>query len=330
MRRVAQGALAALLTALGPTWAHAQCTVSPATVSGADACQKARDLFSFIAPQVGVAVGAGNPVLGEAGTMGGLGKLALSARLGITDGFVPANGVAIAVTGAAVASDFGATRAPIPMPTVDAAIGLFKGLSLGITNVGGVDLLVGGTWLPTIEKGEVAFAPRSGGVGLGGGVRVGLLQESAFVPGLSASYMLRRTPVLDLTYATGNDTLRLADARVSVRSMRLVAGKRLFLVGVSAGVGRDQVGGTAALAATVNETVAGTPQRVSVSLAEIGPTVTRNTAFVSASFSLLVARLVAEYGWSDSQGPLATVNRFGGKAANASGRYGSVGLAVRF
>jgi hypothetical protein len=328
--RCAGAALAGLALLLVPATARAQCTVTPATASGADACQKARDLFAFVTPHVGVALGAGNPVLGESGTLGGLGKLALSARLGAALGYLPSGQVAIAGTGAAVSGDFGAARALVPMPVVDAAIGLVKGVSLGITNVGGVDLLVAGTWLPTVTKGAVSMAPDAGGVGLGGGVRLGILQESAFVPGLSLSYMVRRTPGLDLSYVAGNDTLQLREARVSTRALRLVAGKRLLMFGVAAGVGRDEVAGSAALRATVNESVLGAPQRVAVSLDDLRAPATRNTAFVSASLSLLVARVVAEYGWSDGTRSVTTVNRFGGKAANAAGRYGSIGLAVRF
>jgi len=325
------GALLALAAVAGaPATAGAQCAVTPATASGADACQKARDLFAFLTPQVGVALGAGNPVLGEAGTLGGLGKLAFSARIGAADGFVPGNTLAVAVSGGAVAGDFGATRLPIPVPAVDAAIGVLKGVSLGITNVGGVDLLLGGTWLPTARKGAVALTPDNGGVGIGGGVRVGILQESAFVPGLSVSYMLRRTPQLDLSYAPGNDTLRLAGARVSARSLRVVAGKRLLLFGIAGGIGRDEVTGTAALSAAVNETVLGAPQRIAVTLPDLRTPVVRNTAFASVSLSLLLARVVAEYGWSDGGAPVATVNRFGGRTANGAGRYASLGLAVRF
>ena len=49
--------------------------------SGEDACVKARDLFAFVMPQVGVALSGGNPVLGEGGTLGGWGKRALSLRV---------------------------------------------------------------------------------------------------------------------------------------------------------------------------------------------------------------------------------------------------------
>lgn len=321
-------ALAAI--SLLPGRARAQCTVTPAAASAADACQKGTDLFRFIAPQVGVALGAGNPVLGEAGTLGGVGKVALSARLGAAVGFVPSGTVAFAVSGGPVAGDFGARRAFIPLPAVDVAVGLLKGVSLGITNIGGVDLLGSASWLPTVEKGPVALTPEAGGVGLGGGVRVGILQESAFVPGISVSYMVRRTPQLDLAYAAGNDTLALRDARVSVRSLRLVAGKRLLMFGVAAGVGRDEVTGSAALGAVLNESVLGVPQRVAVANPSLRAPATRSTAFVNASFSLLVARLVAEVGWSDGGEAVTTVNRFGGKAANAAGRYAAIGLAVRF
>ena len=38
----------------------------------------------------------------------------------------------------------------VGLPTADAAIGIFRGVPLGLTNVGGIDLLVSATYVPEI------------------------------------------------------------------------------------------------------------------------------------------------------------------------------------
>lgn len=299
-------------------------------VSGADACTKARDLFAFIMPQAGVALSGGNPVLGEGGTMGGWGKRAISLRVSAVDGHVPKNVVPISLSGPAIASNFGATRAPVPVPSVDAAIGLFAGIPAGLTNVGGVDILLGATYLPTVTEDEFSFAPQTSSLALSYGVRVGALQESSVVPGVSISYMRRKLPTVSLGYASGNDTISVGNLAATSNSLRVVASKRVAIFGLAVGVGRDQLENTAGVEAVVNETVLGAPQRGSITLSGLRHTTTRNTAFVNASVGLLMARLVAEIGWSAAGEQDPTTNTFDGRAANEGFRYGSLGVTVRF
>ena len=315
---------------------HAQttsgpCSVSPAAAasSGADVCQKARDLFGFIVPQIGVAVSTGNPVLGEGGTLGGWPKRAFSVRLSAVDGRLPNKDVPISTTGGATASDFGATRAPIPMPSADAAIGLFSGVPLGLTNVLGVDLLLGASYLPSVSQGSIDVEAENGGFAMQYGVRVGALQESSLIPGLSVSFMRRKMPTVDLAYRPNNDTLSVNGTSVTSNSIRIVASKRVALFGVAAGVGRDAIEGSASMRAAVNETVLGANRNSSVTLPDLRYTTTRNTAFVNASLSLLVARLVAEFGWSSAGTVQQTLNQFGGRQANEGYRYGSLGIAFK-
>jgi len=295
------GAIAAVVSVV-PAVAGAQtgCVVSPTSLgSAADVCTKANDLFRFLVPQIGVAVAGGNPVPGEGGTMGGFGKRAISVRVVGVDGQVPKNTVPLNLTGAAVASEFGSTRAPIPLPAVDAAIGLTSGIPFGLTNVGGVDLLLGAMIVPKVSKNAFQLDPKSAaGVALSYGVRVGVLQESSLVPGISVSYMRRKLPKVDLGYTPGNDTLLVANTSVRAGSIRIVASKRLPLVGFAAGVGRDVIEGSSEINAVVNETVLGSAQRATVTLPFLAEKVTRNTAFVNVSVSILITRLVAEYGWS--------------------------------
>lgn len=332
---ITAAAAATFLAGLGSASAQTtsgSCAVTPsiAGASGADACQKGRDIFSLLVPQVGVALSGGNTMLGEGGTLGGWGKRMVQLRVSAVDGRVPANDVPVRVTGAAIASDFGASRVPVPMPSLDAAVGLFKGLPLGLTNVGGVDVLLGATYLPTIEKSEFALTPTASNMAFSYGVRVGALQESSLVPGVSVSFMRRKLPTMNFGYTSTNDTLRVENFALTSNALRLAASKRFFVFGIAAGVGRDQIEGTSSLRAVVNEQVLTTNQRFSGALPNLRTTVSRNTAFVNASLNLVIMRLVGEYGWSSQGERLNTLNTFGTHQANEGYRFASLGLTVRF
>jgi hypothetical protein len=303
------------------------CVATPATsVSPRDLCQKVFDLFTFLAPQVGVALSGGNVMPGEGGTLGGAGKLSFSLHATVVDGRVPNKAVPLSVGGTAVSSDFGQQRAPIPMPSVDAAFGLIRGYTVGLTNVGGVDLLLGATYVPAVNKDPVSIRTDGRSFAMSYGVRVGILQESALSPGVSVSYRQRRLPTTSIRYATGNDTLSVDRADVKSKSLRLTAAKRFVFVGVGGGVGRDEITTTSTFSGIVSEPLVGR-QTVAVSLAS--QKVTRSTAFVDLSFGLPVAQLTVEAGWSSKGAVQGTVNTFGGHQANEGYRYGSIAFGFR-
>ena len=308
--------------------AQSSCTVqSPLSTiaQGADVCQKLNDIFSFLSPQIGVALSGGNPMLGEGGTLGGPGKISFSVHGSVVDGRVPNNSVPLSLTGASVASNFGAQRAPIPMPGIDAALGLSKGYPVGLTNVGGVDLLVGATYIPDVNKDRFSINSDGSGLALSYGVRVGILQESAVVPGVSVSYRRRKLPKTTLLYSTSDDTLAAQHVDLSSNSWRLVMAKRFVFLGIGGGVGRDAIHSETAFSATVNE--AGT--RSTVTSATGVRSVTRNTAFLDLSIGLPQAQLTIEGGWSSKGDITSTVNTFGGHSANEGYRYGSIGFGFR-
>ncbi|GAB1341534.1 hypothetical protein [Gemmatimonas sp.] len=338
--RALRGVAAAACALYASTMAaglQAQTTAGACTVGGGfgvlgsqDACTKARDIFAFVMPQVGVALSGGNPVLGEGGTLGGWGKRALSLRVTAVDGHVPDNAVPIAIGGSAVSSNLGATRVPVPVPSVDAAIGVFAGVPAGLTNVGGVDVLLGATYLPSVDEQEFSVAPQSSSFAFSYGVRLGALQESSVVPGVSVSYMRRKLPTTTLGYVAGNDSITVSNLAATSNSLRLVVSKRVAIFGLAGGVGRDQIENTAGVSAVVNETVLGQPAQARVALSGLRNAVTRNTAFVNLSLGLRMARVVGEFGWAAAGKSDPTTNSFDGKLANGSYRYGSLGITVRF
>ena len=336
-RAFVSGALGALALVLGTApQAAAQsgtCEIfgipSAAPLQLDDACRKSEDLFRFLAPQVGVALSGGNVLLGEGGTLGGWGKRSAVLRVTAVDGRVPSNTVALSPTGP-VASDFGATRAPIPVPALDVGIGLFRGVPLGLTNVGGVDLLLGATFVPNVSRDE--FNLSSEGRSLVGtvGVRVGVLQESALVPGVGLSVMRRRLPATSVTYRTQDDTLGVFNTRVSSTVYRLTVNKRFGLIGLGGGIGRDELDTRTNVEAVINETVAGQPVRTVAALRDVRDRASRSTAFVNASFGLARAQLVGELGRSQAGELRETLNTFGGRRANEAYTYASLGFGIRF
>src|SRR5918999_2747562 len=71
------------------------------TRAAQDACQKAIDLFQYLAPQLGVSITGGNATLGQGGTLGGLGHFSIGLRINAVQGSLPQiNDVTPAATGA--------------------------------------------------------------------------------------------------------------------------------------------------------------------------------------------------------------------------------------
>src|SRR5690348_4596989 len=117
-------------------------TCSPGVTQ--DACQKAIDIYQYLAPQLGTAITGGNATLGQGGALGGLGHFSLGVRVNAVQGTIPQvnDAAATPVLTGARATAYPTKDAPVPMPTVDAALGVFKGIPLALTNVGGIDVLV--------------------------------------------------------------------------------------------------------------------------------------------------------------------------------------------
>ncbi len=147
---------------------------------------------------------------------------------------------------------------------------------------------------------------------------------------MSVSWQRRQLPTTDFSYTPANDTLIVDGTSVRSDALRVVVSKRIALFGLAAGIGQDHIEGESEMRAVVNETVGGTPLRQTVSLTGLRESTTRKTAFVNASFSLLVFRIVGEYGWSSAGSLRSTVNSFGGRSANEGYRYGSLGISARF
>jgi len=324
IRAVAVASLAA-----SPAFAQgggAAATASCTSVA-ADACQQAVDFFRYMAPQLGTAITGGNTTLAQGGSMGGprlgfIPKIAVSARLNVVMGGTPTYAPAAQAPGATAppaAQQIVTKNAMVPMPSVDVALGVFGGIPLGVTKVGGVDVLASAAYLPEITGDDFSLKPDES-LSLGYGLRIGLLQESLVAPGVGFSFLARSLPVTSLEATGGGADFTVSKLDLSSTAWRITASKSLLIIGLAAGFGQDKYKVShSGIAADISGQTATVP-------ATSVPTITRNNVFVDATMNLFVLKIVATGGMV-SGGEVLTYNSFD-NPANKSRLYGSVG--VRF
>jgi hypothetical protein len=292
-----------------------------------DACQKAIDLFQYVAPQLGAIVAGGSATQGLTGTLGGLGHFSAGIRGNAIRGSLPQVDKVAPGTLGAQQSTYANTDAIFGLPTGDLAIGLFNGLPLGLTHLGGLDLLLSAAYLPTYNNSSIDIAVPSGSWKVGYGVKFGILQEGPLIPGISVSYLTRELPMVKVTGSSGEDRLVLDSLRTTTRSWRVVAGKSLLFIGAAAGFGYDSYDTDA----TISVTVAPRPLTPGGSGGPIPLTqkLSRSNAFGSLWINAQVLRIVGEIG-RVSGGEIATFNAFSGPQAADARTYGSIGVSFGF
>ncbi len=303
--------------------------IPDATRASQDACQKAIDLFQYMAPQLGTSITGGNATLGQGSSLGGLGHFSVGVRVNAVQGSLPqVQNVTPSVTGA-TSTQFDTKTQIIPMPTADLAIGIFRGIPLAITNVGGVDLLVSAAYLPEFNSSGVSVKVPNGSLKLGYGARVGILQESLLVPGISVSYLRRDLPTVDIAANTGNDSLVVDNLSLKTNAWRVVASKSLLLFGFAAGFGQDKYESSADIRAHVAARAVPPTPAANAGPVSLSQSITRSNVFADLSINLLILKLTGEIG-QVSGGTINTYNTFSGKRADDSRIYGSVGARFGF
>jgi hypothetical protein len=295
-----------------------------------DACQMAVDVFQLLSPQLGLALAGGNATLGSGSTLGGPGHFSVGLRANFFQGDLPdvTSFPTPGTTGRVQRTGADALPASttfVGLPTVDAAIGLYGGVPLPLTNIGGIDLLLNVTYVPTIgdSSSDVRIAPDRN-LQLGYGVRVGLLKESLVVPGLSFTYLKRDLPTTTITGSSPELDVSIRDAKVKTSAWRVVGSKTLLTFGIAAGVGQDKYDDEANVLGTVKVPPAQTSDTVSMS-----QSLTRTNYFVDLSLNFPVFKLVGELG-QVTGGTVETYNEFETGRADKSRTYGSVGFRIAF
>ena len=323
-RALAALAVAAVLLPTAPLGAQSAACAEPVALQ--DACQKAADLFAFVMPQLGMAIAGGNATLGQGSNLGGLGRFSIGLRMTGARGELPRPEPVGVVLGPAQASTFPVSRLWFAVPQADVAIGITRGIPLAVSNVGGVDLLISGSWIPEVTERDVTVRATDGRFRAGFGARLGILQESQSVPGVSVTYLWRALPDADVTARSADDTLQVLGARVRAESWRVMASRQRAAFGVAAGIGQDRIDARAGVDAVVNDgdvrVDLGAPRSFSQK-------VTRTNAFANATVNFGFLRVVGEIGRSWG-GSIATFNSFDGTSASEPRLYGSFGVRVGF
>ena len=250
-------------------------------------CDAALDGTRAFHPVAGLLVSGGNPVIGTANTLGGLGHFSVTARANAADILVPDPGYD-GSSGEVPSSE----ELYAPVPLLEGAAGLYEGLPSGLLSI---DALASAQLLPTDQVDNLTVDPdaRSIGdvaLGLGYGVRVGLLRDEGPLPAVSVSAMRRHVPRLTYGDVNAGDEFRYGvDLRAT--NLRVVASKQLAAVQLAAGVGWDRYTGEAEVE------LRGQPgAAVTVDLEE-----SRTLAFLNAGLDLAAVSIVGEAGYQSGR-----------------------------
>ncbi len=283
-------------------------------------CQAAVDGVRAFYPLAGMVVTGGNPVIGTARSLGGLGHFALTARVNAIKAALPDP---TATNQTPVPTSF---NGALPAPVIEGAVGLTKGLAGGLL---AVDVLGSALILPTgidnltVDANATKFLDAA--LGIGYGLRVGVLNGGFPVPAVSVSWMHRTVP--RLRYGTIGPIIGTGDEfeftmDLTGDSYRAIAGWKLAAVDLAAGIGVDRYKSTDT---NIRFHDAVTP--TSVRTVVINPTNTRALVFVNGGLSLAAVKLVGEIGLQagKDQEYVTQFQDFDPKAAHAFG-----GIGIRF
>ena len=287
-----------------------------------DACQKAIDLFRYLAPQLGTIVAGGNPTQGIVGTLGGPGHFSFGIRANGLSGSIPDIDRVVPGTQGARVDRYEIDEQLVGFATADLGVGLFKGMAN--SGFGALDALISASYLPEYSNPSVEVSEPSGGFKFGFGAKLGLLRETGVRPGIAVSYLVRQLPTVAITGKSGDDRLSLKDVSIKAKSWRATAGKSFSFAGFGGGFGRDTYDSDADITVTVaprEATQGGTggPIRLTQDL-------TRTNIFGTVWLNAKVMRIVGEVG-RVSGGTVETFNQFTGAQPADARTYYSVGLS---
>ena len=301
-----------------------------------DLCQKSVDIFNLAAPQLGPGIAGGNAILGGGAALGRTGQVSVGARANFVRGRLPRlAGVQVSTQGAQ-RSDFATADPTVYIPTADAALGILGGFGVGPVRLGGLDALGSLTYVPDYDNPDVTVRARDRRFQLGYGARLGLLQESTFVPGIGLTYMRRDLPVTDLfgrvaaSSAGRDDTLGVTGLRTRTHAWRAVVSKTVAVLTLSLGGGRDYYRSRARVAGVLNETV---PvfgrQRVAAEAFDLRQSLTRTNYFADLSLRLPRLVLTAEAGRARGGRVVRSYNTFDASDERARDEVTYVAAGVR-
>jgi hypothetical protein len=250
-------------------------------------CDAALDATRAFHPVAGLLVSGGNPVLGTAGTLGGLGRFSVTVRASAADVVLP-DPEYDGSPGTVPSTE----ELYAPVPLIEGAAGIYEGLPSGLLSI---DALASAQLLPTKQVDDLSVDPDARHIGdvalgLGYGVRVGVLRDEGPLPAVSVSVMRRHVPRLAYGDLDEGDEFRYGvDLRAT--NLRLVASKQLAALQLAAGVGWDRYTGDAEIRLRD-----GPDPIVDLELRE-----SRTLAFINAGVDLATVSLVGEAGYQSGR-----------------------------
>lgn len=225
------GALVAPAAAQSPQLAEA-CESFSTLPEAHERCLDVAATIELFQPETGILLAGANPVLGTAaplGTRAGVPRISLGGRINVVFIDVPD-----------VFEPFGSTAQKslelvVPLPQAELGLGLFSGFSLApsVGGFGALDFLASVSLIPAV--GDLQGTKLAWGVG----GRLGILDESFLLPGVSVSLLHRDLGRIEVGSLNQGDEAEFA-TDLRVLSVRAAASKTLLAVGVAAGVGWDR------------------------------------------------------------------------------------------
>jgi hypothetical protein len=271
---------------VSPVWAQTpECSAYSGNAERV--CAAAVDGTRAFHPVFGMLVSGGNPTIGSAATLGGLGHASLSVRANAVNLVLPD----LAYTGSTPTVPAG-DELFLPAPLLEGSVGLYQGMSAGLF---AVDFLGSAQLLPTNQIDNVTVdsdARRIGSIalGLGYGARIGLLRGMGPLPNLSVSVMRREIPRITYGDVPGGDRYSYG-VDLTATNVRLIASKQLMVLDLAGGIGWDKYTGDAIIQFRDPITNALQPN-VPVELDN-----SRLLGFINAGVSLSMVRLTGEIGY---------------------------------
>jgi hypothetical protein len=250
-------------------------------------CAAAVDGTRAFHPLVGVLVSGGNPTIGSAATLGGLGHASLTVRANALNLVLPD----VNYTGSSSTVPAG-DKIFAPAPLLEGAVGLYKGMPGGLL---AVDFLGSAQLLPTDQVDHLVVdsgARKIGSIalGLGSGARIGILRGMGPLPAVSFSVMRRDIPTITYGDVSAGDQFSYG-VDLHATNLRLIASKQVAVLDLAAGLGWDKYTGDAII--QFRDPITGVLQsNVPVELNN-----SRVLGFLNAGVSMSMVRLTGEVGY---------------------------------
>lgn len=312
---------AALLSALAPAVMAqaAECGEFNGSQQESRICNAAVDGTRAFHPVAGLLVSGGNPVIGSGDALGGLGHFSLTARV---------NGVNVVFPDLDYMGEQDTVPAQdelfAPAPLVEGAVGIWDGLAGGLL---AVDLLGSAQLLPTDQIDDLRIeddARRIGSIalGFGFGARVGVLSERGPLPAVSVSVMRRNIPQLIYGDVDAGDQYTYS-VDLHATNLRVVASKKVSILGLAAGLGWDKYTGDAGVLFREPSLLGnGDIRSLGIDLDN-----SRIMGFVNAGFDFNAVKLIGEAGYQGGRDQRLTTD-FEGIDTESGKFFAGIGLRV--